>query len=63
MAIQAELPVIDVSEATSGGDDAKTAKLLVDAAAEHGFVYVKGTGFIAPQNIDRAFAVVSNEMM
>ncbi|ORY71208.1 2OG-Fe(II) oxygenase superfamily protein [Pseudomassariella vexata] len=54
MAEAAAIPIIDIS--TEGGDQAEVAKALVDAAAEHGFVYIKNTGKdITLEQIERAF--------
>ena len=52
------IPIIDISAAGAGELD--VAKALVDAAAEHGFVYIKNTGKdIAAQQISNAFELVS----
>ncbi|KAK6833689.1 hypothetical protein PG987_008383 [Apiospora arundinis] len=48
------IPIIDISAAGAGELD--VAKALVDAAAEHGFVYIKNTGKdISAQQISNAF--------
>ncbi|KAK8101242.1 hypothetical protein PG999_011616, partial [Apiospora kogelbergensis] len=48
------IPIIDISAAGAGELD--VAKALVDAAAEHGFVYIKNTGKdITAQQISNAF--------
>ncbi|CAG9954215.1 unnamed protein product [Clonostachys rosea f. rosea IK726] len=39
MTVTANLPIIDIS-----GDEAEVARQLVDAAEEHGFIYIKNTG-------------------
>lgn len=58
MAPQANIPIIDISSAA--GDEAKVARELVDAAVEHGFIYVKNTGdYIGLSDIDGAFGLVS----
>lgn len=56
MAKVARIPVIDIS---GGGDEAQVAKDLVEAAIEHGFVYLKNTGSDIPvAAIDGAFETV-----
>lgn len=51
----AKIPVIDLS----GEDQAQVAKELVEAAIEHGFVYLKNTGQDIPvAAIDEAFEMV-----
>lgn len=58
MASAAKIPVIDIS-ATGGEDQLRVAKELVDAAVEHGFVYIKNTGAdISADAVDSAFALV-----
>ncbi|KAM9884288.1 UPF0676 protein C1494.01-like protein 4 [Verticillium dahliae] len=53
MAPNANIPIIDVSKAV---DEADVARRVVDAAAEHGFIYIKNTGdFIGLSDIDGAF--------
>jgi len=55
MATAAKIPVIDLS----GDDQAQVAKDLVEAAIEHGFVYIKNIGNDIPlEAIDGAFALV-----
>ncbi|KAI1183473.1 2OG-Fe(II) oxygenase superfamily protein [Nemania serpens] len=50
------IPIIDISE--SQADQASIAKRLVDAAAEHGFVYIKNTGLdISVAQIEQAFSI------
>jgi isopenicillin N synthase-like dioxygenase len=57
------IPVIDLPWADDyTGSDAETstaARRLVDAAADHGFVYIRnqGTGF-TNMNVDEAFDIV-----
>ncbi|KAL2157581.1 hypothetical protein VTH06DRAFT_5959 [Thermothelomyces fergusii] len=54
MATAAKIPVIDLS----GDDQTRVARDLVEAAIEHGFVYIKNTGKDIPvEAIDGAFAV------
>ncbi|KAK3299379.1 uncharacterized protein B0H64DRAFT_355443 [Chaetomium fimeti] len=54
MAKIANIPVIDIS----GDDQARVAKDLVEAAIEHGFVYIKNTGQDIPvAAIDGAFEI------
>ncbi|KAK4251047.1 hypothetical protein C7999DRAFT_28363 [Corynascus novoguineensis] len=54
MATAAKIPVIDLS----GDDQTQVAKDLVEAAIEHGFVYIKNTGKDIPvEAIDGAFAL------
>ncbi|KAK4137516.1 Clavaminate synthase-like protein [Trichocladium antarcticum] len=53
MASTAKIPVIDIS---GDGDQSQVARDLVDAAIEHGFVYIKNTGKdISVASIDWAF--------
>jgi isopenicillin N synthase-like dioxygenase len=55
MAQVAKIPVIDIS----GDDQTQVAKDLVEAAIEHGFVYIKNTGKDLPvEAIDGAFEMV-----
>ncbi|KAI1117296.1 2OG-Fe(II) oxygenase superfamily protein [Nemania sp. NC0429] len=50
------IPVIDISE--SQADQASIAKRLVDAAAEHGFLYIKNTGLdISVAQVEQAFGI------
>jgi isopenicillin N synthase-like dioxygenase len=56
MAEVAKIPVIDVS---GEGDQTQVAKELVEAAIEHGFVYIKNTGKDIPaEAVDGAFDMV-----
>lgn len=56
MAKVAKIPVVDIS---GDGDQTRVAKELVDAAVEHGFVYIKNTGKDIPvEAIDGAFELV-----
>jgi hypothetical protein len=53
----AAIPIIDIS--ADGADELEVAKALVDAAAEHGFVYIKNSGKdISAKQIEHAFSVV-----
>lgn len=57
MAISADIPIIDVN----AGDRATVAKQLVDAAEEHGFIYIKNLGADIPvADIDETFNTVRN---
>ncbi|KAI0550861.1 hypothetical protein F4679DRAFT_196201 [Xylaria curta] len=56
MANPASIPIIDISE--SQGDQVRTAKQLVDAAAQHGFVYIRNTDqYISPAKVEQAFSI------
>ncbi|KAI8950804.1 hypothetical protein F4801DRAFT_601815 [Xylaria longipes] len=56
MANPASIPVIDISE--SQGDQVRIAKELVDAAARHGFVYIRNTGQdISSTKVEQAFSI------
>lgn len=58
MASAANIPLIDIS-ASGEEAQAKVAKELVDAAVEHGFVYIKNTGAdISADAVERAFQLV-----
>ncbi|KAG5999330.1 hypothetical protein E4U54_001908 [Claviceps lovelessii] len=49
----ANIPLIDLS-----GDPSIVANQLVDAAVEHGFIYIRNQGHdIPPASIDEAFAL------
>lgn len=57
MASTADIPIIDLS-----GDRDTVAGQLVDAAEDHGFIYIKNLGQDIPAaDIDGAFAVVSEK--
>lgn len=59
MAPAAKIPVIDISATGSQEEQLKVAKELVDAAVEHGFVYIKNTGGdISADAVDNAFNLV-----
>jgi isopenicillin N synthase-like dioxygenase len=52
------IPIIDISAAE--GDEARVAKELVDAAIEHGFIYIKNASRdISAQQVEEAFDIVS----
>lgn len=52
---QSGIPIIDINSA----DEATTGKQLVDAAEEHGFIYIRNLGQdISAEQIDEAFALV-----
>ena len=53
--VTADIPVIDLS-----GPSDTVAKELVDAAAEHGFIYIRNHGREIPAaTVDQAFSLVS----
>ena len=55
----AKIPVIDIS--AEGKEQAQVARDLVEAAVEHGFIYVKNTGKDIPvEAIENAFNMVGN---
>lgn len=57
MAQVANIPIIDISD--DGQDQAQVARDLVDAAIEHGFIYIKNTGKDIPLDaINAAFELV-----
>lgn len=52
---QSGIPVIDINSA----DEATIGKALVDAAEEHGFIYIRNLGQDIPaEQIDEAFSLV-----
>ena len=58
MGAAANIPVIDISSP----DQAKVAKVLVEAAVEHGFIYIKNTGSEIPvEQIDGIFDTVRQD--
>jgi isopenicillin N synthase-like dioxygenase len=58
MAQVAKIPVIDIT--ADGEDQIRVARELVEAAVEHGFIYVKNTGQDIPVDaVENAFNVVS----
>ena len=55
MAVSADIPLIDINSA----DTATIGRQLVDAAEEHGFIYIRNLGKdINPGKIDEAFRLV-----
>ncbi|PSR80764.1 hypothetical protein BD289DRAFT_455147 [Coniella lustricola] len=55
MSTAAKIPLIDIS-ATGGDAQAKVAQELVEAAVEHGFVYIRNTGADIPvEAVENAF--------
>ena len=55
MAVSAGIPIIDINSA----DTATIGRQLVDAAEEHGFIYIRNLGKdISPGQIDEAFHLV-----
>lgn len=58
MSTAAKIPVIDIS-ATGDEEQATVAKELVEAAVEHGFVYIKNQGKDIPvESVENAFDLV-----
>lgn len=58
MASAAKIPVIDIA-AQGDEEQAKVAKQLVEAAIEHGFVYIRNRGADIPvAAVDEAFDLV-----
>ena len=56
MATAAQIPVIDISD---DANQLQVAKDLVEAAIEHGFIYVKNTGKDIPVDaVEGAFSLV-----
>ncbi len=56
MASAAGIPIIDVS--SPGADERDIAGQLVDAAKDHGFIYIKNSGRdIAVEQIEGAFDI------
>ncbi|KAK2603491.1 hypothetical protein QQS21_004351 [Conoideocrella luteorostrata] len=56
MSTIADIPIIDLS-----GPQAEVAEQLVDAAAQHGFIYVRNLGHDIPAaSVDQAFALVGD---
>lgn len=57
MVAAAEIPVIDISD---DADQAQVARDLVEAAVEHGFIYIRNTGKDIPVDaVKGAFDLVS----
>ena len=62
MASVAKIPVIDISDDSQ--DQAQVAKELVEAAIEHGFIYIKNTGKDIPvKDVDAAFQLVFLDLL
>ena len=56
MAAAAKIPVIDISDEAN---ELQVAKDLVEAAIEHGFIYIKNTGKDIPVDaVEGAFSLV-----
>jgi isopenicillin N synthase-like dioxygenase len=56
--VSANIPIIDIS--TPDVDRKEIARQLVDAAEEHGFIYIRNLGRdISASEVDGAFALVS----
>jgi isopenicillin N synthase-like dioxygenase len=56
----ANIPIIDIS--APNADQKEVAKQLVDAAEEHGFIYIRNLGHdIQAKDIDGAFDLVSKK--
>lgn len=56
----AKIPVIDIA-VVGEENQAQVARDLVDAAVEHGFIYIKNTGGDIPVTaIENAFDMVGN---
>ena len=56
MVAAAKIPVIDISD---DGNQLQVAKDLVEAAIEHGFIYIKNTGKDIPvESVEKAFDIV-----
>jgi len=54
MAATSHIPIVDLS-----GDQADVARQLVNAAEEHGFIYIRNLGKdFTPLDIDEAFYMV-----
>lgn len=63
MAQVAKIPVIDISS-DNEQDQQQMAKALVEAAIEHGFIYIKNTGKDIPiEAVEGAFNLVSSFLM
>jgi isopenicillin N synthase-like dioxygenase len=56
----ANIPLIDIS--APDADQKEIAKQLVDAAEEHGFIYIRNLGRdIQAKDVDGAFGLVSDQ--
>lgn len=63
MSSAAKIPVIDIS-ATDEEEQAKVARELVEAAVEHGFVYIKNQGADIPvESVENAFDLVRSAFL
>lgn len=61
MSSAAKIPVIDV-EAAGGEELARVARELVEAAVEHGFVYIRNRGADIPVDaVENAFDLVQSQ--
>lgn len=61
MSSAAKIPVIDV-EAAAGEELARVARELVEAAVEHGFVYIRNRGADIPVDaVENAFDLVQSQ--
>lgn len=57
MTATADIPIIDIS-----ADPEDVARQLVDAAEDHGFIYIKNVGLdMSPADIDEAFRIVTTQ--
>ncbi len=57
MAKVAKIPIIDI--AAEGEEQSRVARELVEAAVEHGFIYIKNTGKDIPiEAVETAFSIV-----
>jgi isopenicillin N synthase-like dioxygenase len=57
MTPNANIPIIDIS--ADGVDEGEVARQLVDAAADHGFIYIKNIGKDIPIDVgESAFEIV-----
>lgn len=57
---QSGIPIIDINAA----DEATVGKQLVDAAEEHGFIYIRNLGRDIPaEQVDEAFALVCSRLL
>jgi len=60
MTVTANIPIIDLSAKVLEGD---IARRLVDAAIEHGFIYIKNTGAdISVEKVASAFDMVRSDL-
>ena len=62
MAPDAKIPVIDISDPAL--DEREGARQLVDAAADHGFIYIRNLGRdISVDQVDNAFDLVLDSLI